>query len=77
MRRLVNFVRRSCAISFKPAKSRYNAGLEQLKQTLQRVLRRSLTAREEHLLELSEPILGLDLNESTEPEKDKKNRKAA
>ena len=75
MRRLVNFVRRSCAISFKPAKSRYNAGLEQLKQTLQRVLRRNLTAREEHLLELSEPILGA--SEPTEPENDNKNRKAA
>ncbi len=70
MRRFVNFVRRSCAISFKPAKSRYNSGLELLKQRLKRLFRRDLTAREEHLLELSAPIIGSDLNELTEPEQD-------
>ena len=68
MRRLVNFVRRSCAISFKPASCRYSSTLDQLKQRLKRILRRDLTPREEQLLELSEPILGSDLNDSTKPE---------
>ena len=77
MRRLVNFVRRSCAISFKPAKSRYSYGLELLKQRLRRFLRRNLTAREEHLLELSAPILESEANESTEPEGMNDNREAA
>ena len=57
MRRLVKFVRRSCAISFKPARARHNSRLESLKERLRLLLRRDLTAREEQLLELSEPIL--------------------
>lgn len=75
MRRLVNFVRRSCAISSKPAKSRYDSALEQLKQRLRRFLRRDLTAREEHLLELSEPLLQSDLTERLLDQENK--RKAA
>ena len=70
MRRLVNFVRRSCTNSLKPAKSRYNCGLEMLKQRLKQFLRRDLTAREEHLLELSAPLLGSDRIELTEREQD-------
>lgn len=63
MRRLVNFVRRSCAIPFQPATSRYNYALEQLRQRFRRILRRDLTAREERLLELSEPLLGPNSNQ--------------
>jgi len=70
VRRLVNFVRRSCAISFKPAKARHDSRFEELKQRLRRFLRRDLTAYEEHLLELSAPILGSDMNESSEPEQE-------
>jgi len=44
-------------VSSKPAKARYTSALELLKQRLRRFLRRDLTAREEHLLELTEPIL--------------------
>lgn len=76
MRRLVNFVLRSCAISFKPV-SRYNSKLEELKQRFRRTLRRNLTAREEHLLELSEPMLGSDLDDSTEPEQKRSDTEAA
>lgn len=77
MRRLVNFVRRSCAISLKPAKSRYNSSVEELKQHLRRFLGRDLTRREEHLLELSAPILESEANESTEPEGMNDSREAA
>ena len=77
VRRLVNFVLRSCAISFKPV-SRYNSKLEELKQRFRRTLRRNLTAREEHLLELSEPMLGgSDLDDSTEPEQKRSDTEAA
>jgi hypothetical protein len=58
VRRLVTFVRRSCAISFKPERARYNSRLERLKLRLRLLLKRDLTPREEQLLELSEPILG-------------------
>ncbi len=57
VRRLVNFVRRSCAISSKAVKSRNKFRLDELKLRLRRFLRRDLTPREEYLLELSEPIL--------------------
>ena len=69
MRRLVNFVRRSCAISLKPA-TRYNSSIEELKHHLRRFLGRDLTVREEHLLELSVPLLGSDLSESSKPEQE-------
>jgi len=57
VRRLVTFVRRSCAISFKPERARYNSRLERLKLRLRLLLKRDLTPREEHLLELSEPLV--------------------
>ncbi len=77
MRRLVNFVRRSCAISFKPVRSRYNSKLEELKQSFRRILRRKLTAREEQLLELSESMLGTDLDDSPRPEQKRSDTEAA
>ncbi len=77
MRRLVNFVRRSCAISLKPAKARYNTAFEQLKQGFRRILGRDLTSREEHLLELSQPILGSEINGAVEADHDKTNPQAA
>ena len=56
VRPLVQFVRRSCAISFKSARARHSSRLELLKQHLRAHLRRELTLREEQLLELSEPL---------------------
>lgn len=77
MRRLVNFVRRSCAISFKPVRSRYNSKLEELKQGFRRILRRNLTAREEQLLELSESMLATDLDDSPRPQQKHSDTEAA
>jgi hypothetical protein len=68
VRRLVYSVCRSCAISFKPAKARYNSRLEELKQRLRRLLRRRLTPREEYLLELSQPIVESEETEVTPPD---------
>jgi len=71
VRRLVKLVRRSCAISFKPARARYNSRLERLKLRLRLFLKRDLTPREEQLLELSEPILDSeDVEESADEEDD-------
>ena len=71
MRRLVSFVRRSCAISFKPERARYNSRLERLKLSLRVLLKRDLTPREEQLLELSEPILDSEDLEETTAEEDR------
>ena len=77
MRRLVNFVRRSCAISFEPVRSRYNRKLEELKERFRHTLRRNLTAREEQLLELSEPVLGSDPADFIEPQQERSDTEAA
>jgi hypothetical protein len=77
VRRLVNFVHRSCAISFKPVRSRYNSKLEELKQSFRRVLRRKLTAREEQLLELSESMLAADPDDLPGPEQKPRGTEAA
>ena len=68
VRPLVQFVRRSCAISLKPARARHNSRLELLKQHLRAYLRRELTLREEQLLELSEPLFETPDIESAEDE---------
>lgn len=45
---------------FKPARARQNPMLDHLKQQFQRLFGRALTAREEKLLELSEPLLAYE-----------------
>ena len=70
VRRLVKLVRRSCAISFKPERARYNSRLERLKLRLRLFLKRDLTPREEQLLELSEPILDSEDPEEPADEED-------
>ncbi len=47
----------------KPAKRRNLSALEQLKLRLRQFLRRELTPREEHLLELTQPILEPEMME--------------
>jgi len=47
----------------KPAKSRDPSALEQLKLRLRQFLHRELTPREEHLLELTQPVLEPEMME--------------
>ena len=54
------------AMSFTPARARYDASLEALKRHFRFILQRDLTPHEERWLELSAPLLPLDEGRESE-----------
>lgn len=64
-------------MTFKPARTRFDAELEALKRRFRYILHRELTAREELWLELSKPLFSNDDEEQLTPEQLVQPRKTA